>query len=215
MVVAFDRHSDDEPEANAGSAEALGHETTRYLCGAAYTDSGFRDAVLNRGRETFRARAPEVGVDVGMVIAHCRRALRSKAIRDLVICAPSVVLVLFVAVSLDSGGIEALPTGIAILCWLAATVVTAFEGFSLDGVMRRQLTREGFRRQKNRPDPLRDSGNVVVYSGFSPFVGAGSDLGGWSFAIDLERAKEGAAARPLRPFELADLYQHIDRKSVV
>jgi hypothetical protein len=26
--------------------------------------------------------------------------------------------------------------------------------------------------------------NVVIYSGFSPFVGSGIDVGGWSFAVD-------------------------------
>ncbi len=211
MAVAFDRHGDEDPQAlGAVAAEAFGHETTRYLCGAAYTDAGFRDAVLTRGREGFRARAPEVGVDVAMVTDHCRRALRSKAVRDLVLCPLSVVVLLAAAATYGSFGMGLLPQRLALICGLGAIVITAWEAFSLDGLIRRRLTREGFRRQHAAPEPHADSGNLVVYSGFSPFVGSGSDLGGWSFAVDLERARDGVQARPLRSFELADLYRHID-----
>src|SRR6185436_20032596 len=31
--------------------------------------------------------------------------------------------------------------------------------------------------------------NLVVYKGFSPFIGAGIDLGGWSFAINVSQPK--------------------------
>ena len=38
-----------------------------------------------------------------------------------------------------------------------------------------------------------ETGNTVIYSGFSPFVGSGENVGAWSFALDLrKRAGDGA-----------------------
>ena len=217
MVVAFEPHANDAGDvADPAAASGFGHETTRYLCGAAYTDRVFREAVLGHSREAFRARAPEVGVDVGMVTAHCKRAQNSKMIRDLVICAPSAVFLFLMFKSLDSGALRDGDVGraaveVAGLCWLVAMAATLFEAFNLDGILRGKLTRDAFYRQTFEPDPQRDSGNLVVYSGFSPFAGSGSDLGGWSFAVDLERGKQGMTAHEPRPFDLAELYAHIGR----
>ncbi|WP_293903345.1 hypothetical protein [Phenylobacterium sp.] len=211
MVVAVDTQGDATVAGDATLTpfqSHFGHETTRYLCGAAYTDRTFRSAVLARSRETFRAKAPEVGVDVALVTGHCRRAERSKMVRDLVICAPSAMVAVLVATRLGMGGLEVVPIGWIAAGWLVATVVAAVEAFSLDGVMRRKLTREAFHRQAIAP-AVASAENVVVYSGFLPFVGAGSDLGGWSFAMDLERGKQGLASQTPQPFELADLYRHV------
>lgn len=210
MVAAIGTHGDAAASGDATLTAVqtrFGHETTRYLCGAAYTDKTFRAAVLARSRETFKAKAAEVGVDVAMVTGHCRRAERSKMIRDLVICAPSAMVVVMVLTSLGIGGPEAVPVAWIAAGWLVATVVTAMEAFSLDGVMRRKLTREAFHRQAGTPAASAE--NVVVYSGFLPFVGSGSDLGGWSFAMDLDRGKQGLASHTPQPFELADLYRHV------
>jgi hypothetical protein len=50
----------------------------------------------------------------------------------------------------------------------------------------------------------------MVYSGFSPFVGAGTNLGGWSFAVDISKGKQelGGKAHP-EPFEVGDLYAEV------
>ncbi len=49
--------------------------------------------------------------------------------------------------------------------------------------------------------------NVVVYSGFSPFVGAGIDLGGWSFSLNVHKGKDnlGNCLEP-QSFEIRELY---------
>ena len=53
--------------------------------------------------------------------------------------------------------------------------------------------------------------NLVVYSGFIPFVGSGYDMGGWSFPINIQKPKESlGAVSELRPFEIEDLYLHIE-----
>src|SRR5207253_32507 len=52
-----------------------------------------------------------------------------------------------------------------------------------------------------------DPGNVVVYGAFSPFVGAGFDLGGWSFAVNLEQAKRDFETRDPEDFAVGELYR--------
>lgn len=187
-------------------------ESTRYLCAAAYTDGTFRETVLARSRETVRAQPPEVGVDIPMISEHCRRADHSKAVRDLLICLPSLVLLIFLLTGLDATadvGMAPASVQAILFCWLAAAVITAVGAFRLDGVIRRELTRERFRERSGETAETSSDGNVVVYSGFSPFIGASSDLGGWSFAIDLERGRQGVTAQDPRPFELAELYDRV------
>jgi hypothetical protein len=55
--------------------------------------------------------------------------------------------------------------------------------------------------------------NLVVYQGFSPFVGAGYNLGGWSFAINLTRPKSNAMGETLdpTPFQVCELYATIEQ----
>ncbi|PLZ81844.1 hypothetical protein CEN44_28385, partial [Fischerella muscicola CCMEE 5323] len=54
------------------------------------------------------------------------------------------------------------------------------------------------------------NGNVIVYGGFSPFVGSGSDIGGWSFSLNISKGREeiGKTQQPI-PFEVEELYKHV------
>lgn len=197
-------------------AAANGREATRYLCAAAYGDGAFRKAVLDRRRDPVRANAPEVGVDVEAVGRHCRAAHRSRGVRDALIGIASVALVAALVMSApsydDALYLEGPPDDTwflvpVLIVWGVAAIIVAVHAFSIDGILRRQLTRQAFNDASPAEEPSADC-NVVVYSGFSPFVGAGSDIGGWSFAIDLERGREGATAAAPHPFTLAELYDH-------
>jgi hypothetical protein len=56
--------------------------------------------------------------------------------------------------------------------------------------------------------------NVTVYSGFSPFVGAGDERQTWGFTVDLSRGarrSDGKAEEP-RPFGLTKLHRHVRRR---
>ena len=57
-----------------------------------------------------------------------------------------------------------------------------------------------------------DRQNLVVYRGFTPFVGAGIDIGGWSFSVALDKAKEGygTSSEPTG-FALPELYQTVEQ----
>jgi len=54
--------------------------------------------------------------------------------------------------------------------------------------------------------------NVIVYSGFLPFVGSGVDLDGWSFAIDVTKGAQKMTATLMpEPLQVRELYDCIDQ----
>jgi hypothetical protein len=57
-------------------------------------------------------------------------------------------------------------------------------------------------------------GNVVVYSGFVPFVGSGTLLGEWSFAINVTEAKCTQFGPKLEPtaFRVGELYHDVSER---
>jgi hypothetical protein len=72
-------------------------EATRYLAAAAHSDPEFRKSVLDQiERQEYRCRAPEFGIDEGIVVEECRRADRRRKIREALLLA---VLLLFLLLS--------------------------------------------------------------------------------------------------------------------
>ena len=53
-------------------------------------------------------------------------------------------------------------------------------------------------------------GNVVVYSGFSPFIGSGTELKRWSFAVALKKGRDsGLDPGPAGPLQTTDIHAHV------
>ncbi len=211
-------------------------DTTRCLCAAAHLDVLFRNrAIRQLVEEHHRAAGPSPGVDEQMVVQHCLAARRRKTLRNVLI----TLLLLLLAprsVSLTAQG----PAGASSLfqqlsghdamlhmplfpqTWLVLTwiVVLVELWISYYGIVARGLLRRNFQPQ-SAPTPLfphridaaptTTDANVVIYRGYSPFVGAGLALGGWSFPVDVTKAKEGQEQQPRPlPFDLKEIYDHID-----
>lgn len=162
--------------------------TTRYLAAAAYTDRVFRETAIRITDDEFRATAPEFGIDSGLVLQHCRIAKRRKALRDVALCVPLLVLTL-----VFSGALQAPDQFFEIVqyyklpligCWGLAALIAFIHYFLTDYITlaRRFSIKHFCSTQQTTPIQIMDKRNVVVYGAFSPFVGSGFDLGGWSFA---------------------------------
>jgi hypothetical protein len=190
---------------------------TRYLAAAAYMDASFRARVLEIDRAEFRARAPEPGIDTALVTKHCKIARARKAWRDAALCLPLIYF-------LSSGLVPALlsgstqPTFLPIILaaygvvigsvWMVATAIVFCEAFLTEIVT---LTLQFRPKKFCQPQDVRMAPeaiplNVVVYGGFSPFVGSGYDLAGWSFAVNLEVGGGGRDGEP-NQFAICDLYK--------
>jgi hypothetical protein len=207
-------------------------DATRYLCAGLYGD----DAYLRRVRATLiedqhHSIAVSPAVDLKAVLRHCIAAGKRQTKRQLAHCAillaTLAVEVMWLGSRSDAGfGVLDPPL---LLGGLAAILISLRYQWSPSfGKIAAQLRRETF-----DPDPLRgaygfeandrieelsdiSTGNVVVYSGFSPFVGSGIDLGGWSFTVDAQRGKEqfDGTRTEAEPFELAELYSYVESKLV-
>ncbi|MGH2943181.1 MAG: hypothetical protein ACRDLN_10480 [Solirubrobacteraceae bacterium] len=203
------------PEAGPQSAAASWTEATRLLCMAAYTDATFAQDVLEElVEEEHRAIHVPPGVDVAPVVRHCCAAHDRKMLRDRLLALDVVLSIVLTAIM---GGLW-LVIGFAV-AWVvvACDFCTARYGIAGKGLGRNAFdpaaAPEPDAAALARVEELagRQGGNVTVYSGFLPFAGAGIDLGGWSFVVDLRKGREAAERRltpkPVRP---SDLYEGVE-----
>ncbi|WP_139198405.1 hypothetical protein [Syntrophus gentianae] len=186
-------------------------ETSRLLCAAAYLDRQFRNQVIKFCLEDkHRAIGPSFGVDMATVVRHCRNAKRKLDSRELWLLLPAMVAVIVVANSLQVEAFTYRTWGIllalylvtfAICLWFksrARTIVTSnfLRGrFDPDTMLTEDDTPVGYLRAA-------ETGNVVIYSGFTPFVGSGENMGGWSFAMDLSKRADSVMESSLSGAEL-------------
>jgi hypothetical protein len=189
---------------------------SRYFAAAAYHDSKFRHAVLNFVRHGwYRARAPEFGIDEALVTMHCRRAERRERLRDLLM----VVVFLLIAYEPigwilsypdETGQIVGDYNGTLILALLATGLVLFVERLITEHfTTARQFAREMHAAPESN-EAAQSSQNLVVYGGYSPFVGSGYNVGGWSFSVNLERTRDdmGVVANAV-PFAGSDLLHFV------
>jgi hypothetical protein len=203
-------------------------ETTRLLCAAAWLDRRFRETVLKWYHEDnrHRATAPNFGVDMATVVRHCERARAALNNREVWLLLV-LVLELIAAAANSVAGVLLVYLGAFIICFIYTSRA-------------RSIATKHFMRGKFNPDALisqnqvtsaslreAESGNVLVYSGFTPFVGSGENIGGWSFALDLRKRADGSNepravdlsqtvvvmnGPPEEQIGLADLYDRVDRE---
>jgi len=190
-------------------------DTTRYLCAAAHFDKAFRDLVLEQlVEEEYKAITVSHGVDLLTVVKHCLAARRREFIRDCLLASWFLIGIL---VDLTLGSIYSFPFFI-VACgivfwvkWRVRYIIGAqylnkknFNPHFIKVKTNQNLEVKLEQIQKNQ------QGNIIVYGGFSPFVGSGYDIGGWSFALNLNNHKEGIGETlSLIPFEVQELYDYV------
>ncbi len=206
------RHS--SPGEDEGERRPAWNEATRLMCAAAYLDGTFaQDVVDEIIYEQHRAVHIPTGVNIELVAKHCLAALRQKLIRDwlLVVDVVASFILLVAKHSLVW----------PLLGFLLAWAIVSWDIWSSTYlVVVRHLSPKQF-GVRPPPEPIdpnvarriqelaRDQrGNLTVYSGFLPFSGAGIDVGGWSFLINLTRGKQDVFGDRAAASELtaADLY---------
>jgi hypothetical protein len=186
-------------------------QTTRLLCASAFlAGAQFREQILGHFEHESHGTSPELGVDMRLVIMVSQYA-RIRARR----------FELYLFLALVAGLIVSLVNtvlGIFVLL-LAATAIhfkmTYGERVSLTSRFREENfnVAEVEKSFAVQLDPKvisalpREDQNLIVYKGFTPFVGAGIHLGGWSFVVDISKPDRtiGNFGAPI-PFKVEDLY---------
>jgi len=183
--------------ADGATADNEWTESTRLMCAAAYLDGIFAQDVVDEVlREEHKAVQIPAGVDIVPVARHCLAALRQKTTRDVLLCMDAV----FAVVALF--GLRSFL--LLVLSFLIAWAVVFWDMWmSTYYEVVKRLNARAF-RPEDAPAPLdpkmtrrieelaaSEHGNMTVYSGFLPFVGAGFEVGGWSLVVDLRKGKPG------------------------
>jgi len=207
-----------QPTANVSAGEGYKNsESSRLLCAAAYLNSGFRKQVVKKySHEQCKAFAPSFGIDLATVVQHCHRAERKLNQREWWLLLPAAVIGYIwlsnasaVVVTPETAANYAL---IVVAAYLLGFAICLFYDWHTNFIVTHNFIRGRF-----DPDTLleledqnighlraSEGGNVLIYSGFTPFVGSGLNLTGWSFALDLRKPCEpGLGAVTHSPEETA------------
>lgn len=186
-------------------------DTTRYLCAATHLDRHYRRRVLDATlRDAHRAVCPSYGVDLAVVARHAVVAHNRALVRDLALSAILVTGVVFAVSGLSDAAIAALFNGrpgpvaaalqarVPVELYLlgVAYAVVVVETWVTMKTLGRYLRPGGCPDLApggvgggvaRRLDALAavNVGNVVVYSGFRPFVGSGLVAEQGSYAVPL------------------------------
>lgn len=192
-------------------------QTTRLLCASAFLlGLSYCQEVLGYLEKESHGVSPELGIDIGLIAKICQFVeIREKRFHIHLFFATLGGFLVFL-VSQEIGVI----LFIIVAAWLyfrksyeeQSTLIQGFRKenfpeFDADNVFKAEL-------QSSAISALpQDTQNLIVYTGFSPFVGAGTNLGGWSFTVDLSKPSEslGPSVVP-RLFQADELYQTISNK---
>jgi hypothetical protein len=194
----------------------------RYLAATALLDGAFRAKLFELANRERQALAPEVGLDLQRLF-HLSTLVEARE-RWYQALFGGVVLICLV------GWLWFGPTTPGIFILLLAPLVAGMiyfyksydERYHLVPLVKdkqdydpAQLTQLLEKRYRARPSPRPLPGldqNLVVYKGFIPFVGAGFDLTGWSFPVNISRPRQEVGQRlRIKPFTLTELYAAVDK----
>lgn len=189
--------------------------TTRFLCASAFLlGTSYRRKVLDYLDDENRAAAPEPGVDLELVAQVCRFAEKQALKYYLLfpaILAAGLVLVLISPVLAASSSIALVVLYFYKQSHARSVCASAFARDNFDPVEVKKRFPADLKEEMLGALPAPDQ-NLIVYSQFKPFVGAGISLGGWSFAVNVQKPKEdsGQHSLPVR-FQVTDLYSELEQ----
>jgi len=188
---------------------------TRLLCASAITQgAAFRKMVLDRVENQYTGVAPEFGLDLELVTGVCQFVERRETKFQIAFFIAGLASILL-------SGFSPLMALVPMIVFTAPIMFIKIYNEKFDllkdfmgadynhgKAKSRYAIEKGFSVYNALP---RSDQNLIVYSGFSPFVGAGFDLGEWSFALDVSRPKnELGLVQTVEEFEINDLYEEIE-----
>ena len=195
-------------------------ESTRLLAAAAQLDARFaRRVVRDVLKDNYRAVAPSFGVDLGTVLRHCVVARGRHGARNVLLLALTGPLILGLAHLSMAAGVILVASAFALAS--GAIFIESWTGrqrIAVRSLNRHSCEPSAAMRYLSPGAPYQisdvaqaESTNIVVYSGYSPFVGSGINQGGWSFAVNVVRGREGVDGVRNKPraFSVEDLHASV------
>ncbi|MFC6680433.1 hypothetical protein ACFQE7_31505 [Nonomuraea ferruginea] len=202
------------------------NEVTRHLCCAAQADMVFAQRLFDHIiRQPQRGIAVSPGVHLPAILRHACSGRRRRALRDCAFTAINLLGVLTVLGSVAGAVYTLSLTPLRFVPWalgamLIGTTLVKFVYKLVHNRMIAVVLSPGRFSAANAPNPIKPllrrrlaqieeltQGNVSIYRKFEPFTGYGEVIGGWSFAIDVEKPRhEGGITIP---FEVHNIRQYV------
>ena len=184
-------------------------QATRLLSAACYLGTVLRTSLLETFvRNRYQAVAPDFGIHLATVIRHCCYARRRAFVRNVAF----FVVELWLIYQFISSQLTVPQLAFALMALVAINFIYRWTTFSL---ICKHFS--GGKIDSDFAPPLpkalehlaHPQGNLVVYSGYSPFVGAGTPYSSWSFVTDIKRGRRVADGPPSTPidFQASELWQ--------
>lgn len=203
-------------------------QVTRWLAATTHLQGSYAEQVADTLIDpTFTATAPSWGVDLVALARHAtlanqRRHARERVLRRLLYA--TLLLALISVASwpyhwLSPFQATILTIAVVIVGWLAAWQVV-FTHYDLVRVSSLEVMNTKVRVRDAAP-ALDDAeverrltsmatANVVVFGGYTPFVGDGQPLDSWTISFDLEAAEDWTGQRgEISAFTVHALYDHL------
>jgi hypothetical protein len=197
------------------------HQVTRLLCGHALLGgASFRRTILGFFDERWTALAPEFGVDIRLVL---RVATVERDRNDRFWLGFGAIGVFYLLIYTAWPGIVLIPLAGSVALYFVKARETrkraktfSADAFDLDRTLATPWLRDHhpphWRGESEMSVTLpRADQNLIVYSGFNPFVGCGSELGGWSFVTFIDKPKLEGAPCSIQSFTTAQLYDAVTK----
>ncbi len=195
-------------------------DITRQVSASVYNDINLRDKIYHFVNQPFNAVVQPFGLDVNELLKHVFNSRKKERNYYQILFLPALILWISVFLAyVSSGGLSFL---IGLLAFVILFTLVYIHDVSIKKFLKTNLNKNSYNtnfdfnssNSKRIPEFVNKiSDNVVFYSGYSPFVGSGLDIGGWSFVVDIDKGKSILDKR-LQPseFELTELYNAISNE---
>ncbi|THU40306.1 hypothetical protein FAM09_10590 [Niastella caeni] len=189
----------------------MSNNVTRQLCASAYLTPGLSEKIISFVKNPYKAIVHPPGLDPVVLLKHALNA-RSKERRFYALLfIPSLLCILTLPL---------LPIALLFLTIIFLAVLVRYynnkrfikEHF-ITGNFNYNFSYDGSEKELIHQLQENTTKNVVYYSGYSPFVGCGYEVGGWSFVIDIDKGKTdlGQTLAP-KSFQEDELYYIVSQE---
>ena len=201
-------------------------DITRQVSASVYTNSSIRNKIFEFAEDPYHAVVESYGINTTEVLKHVFNARKKSRNFYQILFIPSIIFwyVILLAILTEGQILDGIAFLIGYVCFFIIYGIVLVRDLNHRAFLKENLYKDSYnpnftyntsnshlipRFQK------KTSRNIIVYSGYSPFVGSGIDIGGWSFVVDIDKGKRILNQRiaPMN-FELSDLYSIIEDEIV-
>jgi hypothetical protein len=192
-------------------------DATCYICAAVYFNEDFCNQIIKEiFEEEHKVIAKSYGVDLSTIVKNCLAAREIRDVRNL-------KLALLLLITLISA-IIAKNILVVIFFYPIAYLIVYSEFYRIRyNLVAKHFLKKSFNSKsikfksnpsvENRLQELANEqeGNIIIYGEFSPFVGSGEYINGWSFTININKGKkEGEKVVIPLAFDLNEIHTYIN-----